>query len=765
MKKIKISLLLVLMLMLVSPLWAQNETANLPDPASIMPPDATIYMEIGSPGEHFAQIFDWIAGKEGGPMLADIELPEGVDSDMEQGLAMVNGFMNPAMRDEFSRIKGFAIGANITIVDDRQGPVINGVAVLYPGQSNMLKMMLQGFLGSQGKAGDKLMNMSTMVIANRDMPFELNIAYDNDAYIFATSKDTLSGAINRYKGNSSNSMLNTDNAYHTGKLNAKNRKSNLITFRINGKIYRDILTNFRKMMKESKNNGRRMSVGVAEMGIMGFADIDNLDDMCVTVKLPQDSAVLDIAVNYKDGHQCLALDLLRMPALTPAGFEAVPADTVGMISFALGQANTDALGQTKVGRFAGMDILRELFANINQITIFMTPPVDNLTNNDIYKESSTLMSGLGLAITSDNPAKTRQVLSQLLAIPDAAIRMMAAPNEPLMINTNADTFTIAAWQDWRSKEDRKATISLSQVGSSTVIALEKAQINKCLSACRTRKNITTGPLAGSIASLNKNATNAVLVDLGGASKMFHLAIAEHENLNANQNQAFQDMYNTLKGTNIVIGLNTSDNSMGINYAMNNVPSIPELAPIIINMFTAHEVESSHGSSSASPVATPRNNVVAVGGKTYTFDTKCSMQYDPGFPKALMDGKTAIDDYTDMNWIGFEVDDLNIKIDLGSPRMISSIEADFLADSASWIYLPKQVVYMVSTDGRNWRNVTTASFVPDEYESWPSIKNVKANVNSNVRYLWVIAKNTAHNPDWHSTPGGDAWLFIDEITIK
>jgi hypothetical protein len=39
------------------------------------------------------------------------------------------------------------------------------------------------------------------------------------------------------------------------------------------------------------------------------------------------------------------------------------------------------------------------------------------------------------------------------------------------------------------------------------------------------------------------------------------------------------------------------------------------------------------------------------------------------------------------------------------------------------------------------------------------------INSNTRYIKVIAKNRKFNPDWHRAPGGTCWIFADEISIN
>ncbi|MEN8121858.1 MAG: hypothetical protein ABFS35_16025 [Bacteroidota bacterium] len=48
---------------------------------------------------------------------------------------------------------------------------------------------------------------------------------------------------------------------------------------------------------------------------------------------------------------------------------------------------------------------------------------------------------------------------------------------------------------------------------------------------------------------------------------------------------------------------------------------------------------------------------------------------------------------------------------------------------------------------------------------PEIKHFNIEPDHLCRYVKVLAKNQNHCPDWHSSAGGKAWLFVDEIVIE
>ncbi len=97
--------------------------------------------------------------------------------------------------------------------------------------------------------------------------------------------------------------------------------------------------------------------------------------------------------------------------------------------------------------------------------------------------------------------------------------------------------------------------------------------------------------------------------------------------------------------------------------------------------------------------------------------------------------------------------------------IQSIRTGFLQKNNSWIFLPQQVEYSLSDDGKNFTVV--ASIIPDVSPRSPEtiVKTLEIRLEGpSARYLRVLAKNIGHCPDWHYGAGGKAWIFVDEIVV-
>jgi hexosaminidase len=154
------------------------------------------------------------------------------------------------------------------------------------------------------------------------------------------------------------------------------------------------------------------------------------------------------------------------------------------------------------------------------------------------------------------------------------------------------------------------------------------------------------------------------------------------------------------------------------------------------------------------------------GKKVNYASAFSDYYKAGGDFALVDGKTASTDFRDGNWQGFSGSDLACIIDLGELTKISSINANFYQYSNAWIFLPKQVTYEYSLDGKNYFVLgRIASDIKPE-DRGKIIENYTLDFDSKeAKYVRVTAENIKRVPDWHEAAGSEAWLFVDEIVVE
>ena len=82
-------------------------------------------------------------------------------------------------------------------------------------------------------------------------------------------------------------------------------------------------------------------------------------------------------------------------------------------------------------------------------------------------------------------------------------------------------------------------------------------------------------------------------------------------------------------------------------------------------------------------------------------------------------------------------------------------------------MPTKVDYYVSNDNINYTLIKTIenTIEPKEYENKILDFTFTSEKPVTAKYVKVIAHNFGKLPEWHQGFGGDAFIFIDEITIK
>jgi len=153
------------------------------------------------------------------------------------------------------------------------------------------------------------------------------------------------------------------------------------------------------------------------------------------------------------------------------------------------------------------------------------------------------------------------------------------------------------------------------------------------------------------------------------------------------------------------------------------------------------------------------------GKEIEYKRSYKKKYSASGDFGLVDGKFGSKDYLDGRWQGFIYNDFDVIIDLGKSINIENISTNFLQNHQSWIFLPTEVIFLISEDGKIFSSIAEKKMKPaNSYEKNKIITvNRKANVKG--RFVRIIAKNIKECPNWHRGKGKPAWLFIDEISIN
>lgn len=152
--------------------------------------------------------------------------------------------------------------------------------------------------------------------------------------------------------------------------------------------------------------------------------------------------------------------------------------------------------------------------------------------------------------------------------------------------------------------------------------------------------------------------------------------------------------------------------------------------------------------------------------TIAIKSKYNPQYHAGGPEGLLDGITGTENWRKGDWQGYQSQDFEAVIDLQKEMSVNAIKSRFLQDSRSWILMPVKVEYYVSNDNKNFSLVAAVDNTIDAKDTNSQIRSFDTILKSiKARYIKILAYNFGKLPQWHQGYGGDAFIFIDEITVE
>jgi len=145
----------------------------------------------------------------------------------------------------------------------------------------------------------------------------------------------------------------------------------------------------------------------------------------------------------------------------------------------------------------------------------------------------------------------------------------------------------------------------------------------------------------------------------------------------------------------------------------------------------------------------------------------SKQYDAGGTEGIIDGIYGDVDWRKGEWQGYQGQDFECVVDLGEMKSLTQLSSNYLQDSRSWILFPTEVEYFISSDGQKFTSAGKVKHTIPASEETPGLKTLELKPGKplTARYVKIKAKNFGKLPTWHQGAGGDAYIFIDEISLK
>ena len=512
------------------------------DPAALMPAGTLAYAEFGTPGSQLETILTMLKGTPYENPLAAIGGPQPKGPGGKSPQDIMAALMNPSMLAEFKKIRGAAIG--ITRITNNNPPM---VIALYPGKSDALRGLILAGLGMMGTPGETLASMQTVNFKNT--PSEAGAAYDDKVIIVAQPASLLAWCVKQYKGTISEPTLASGNTlFH--KLSRSQRQKNALTLWANvGGSYAQVLEMFPS--------------GGIPPGLLkanSFVDFSNIDGIVLTQSVEPGGLGLKAELQFKDGHHCLPYDLIRTPNLNKSPLEAVPAEAIAVASFALNPTDPDQTEKVRaqIQSATGLDIGRELFANIEQVTFFILPAGGNSGD---AKLPLVVLNHLGLALTSRNPGQTREVIDKLLGVANLV-----------------------------SAGGQNPRCTMDQVNGITLLSLNPEIVKAAIAAVQNHQSIgTAGPLNGVVTRLNPSASKWVAVNVGGGLRLFKPQM-KFGNLDAEQTAKVDTSFDQIVRATVLTTVELRTDEELDTFAVNSdVTGIPPLNEVLGPIMQIHQV--------------------------------------------------------------------------------------------------------------------------------------------------------------------------------
>lgn len=144
------------------------------------------------------------------------------------------------------------------------------------------------------------------------------------------------------------------------------------------------------------------------------------------------------------------------------------------------------------------------------------------------------------------------------------------------------------------------------------------------------------------------------------------------------------------------------------------------------------------------------------GKPVKYNAPYNPNYQAQGDKTLTDGKRGGWTYSDGAWQGFiSRDRLDVTIDLEAVTELRSISADFIQVVGPEVFLPREIIISVSSDGTDYNEVKRIEHETSTSEVF-TFRNFGWEGDTSARYIRFQARAD-------KTLGG--WIFTDEIIVK
>lgn len=228
-------------------------------------------------------------------------------------------------------------------------------------------------------------------------------------------------------------------------------------------------------------------------------DLDHLKCATAALHATETGVEAAISVAFTEDHHSLAYSLIRTAPLSGTSLGLVPNEALFVATLGINPRMANAAAIAAPHGFSILDLGRELFANIEEVSLFVLPQMIAAANKPAPE--------VGLIVASSNPQQSENLWRQLLSLP--------AKVDPRQ-ESKVTEFTMHGRPAWRFRFPEKDApeITLTRLSEHAMIVGTAQAVESMVSG--TPSEASGGVFAGRSKDLPAHVSKAVFVNVGQA---------------------------------------------------------------------------------------------------------------------------------------------------------------------------------------------------------------------------------------------------------
>lgn len=433
------------------------------DFARLMPPETFAYVELGPVGNQVKSLLGQLG------LMVEGGSGEGGKLAVHQALV-----------DELLGFRGAAVG--ITGINfDEEEP--EGVLVIHPGNLEVIRAALKTALPVGGIPQEPIGGFATF-----DIEGEVLVTLTHRLLVVADNRAHIEGVVSRLQGIKKDSLA-TQPAIEAV---ANSRGRSLLSFFVRTEPIRPMIES---LIKQEGMRDPEFAM------VDAMLDLRSIRTLAGHVGVSDDGLEAQVALHLDEGHRNLVYNLIRTNPVDGKTLKSIPGGAAALAVVGLSgfQPNDRGHDEATADVVTGLDLGREIFANVAGIGLYVLPKSDG-------RSGSGPIPNVGATITVNDPAASEAIWRQLLGLASLA----SGAGTPEGVSETIDSVDVTRYSFTDGPVVRFASIE-----NTILVGLTREAMAKAIDTQRGGDSILADQaFAGVLSSLTDDCTKAVMIHPG-----------------------------------------------------------------------------------------------------------------------------------------------------------------------------------------------------------------------------------------------------------